>query len=172
MKVQFQADDVRLDVNKNASGQLAPSLASARNGLILLELTRSELEAMLLAFAQAGAAEQGVKVDSVELTLSAAGERTVQASVRVKAKKGFIPVTVTVNGRADVDERLNATVSGLTCQGEGMVGPMVAGMIGAKLAGYNGKAFPLAGDALRTVRLGGLKVEAGDPLRVSATFSG
>lgn len=170
MRISFSADDVKLDVARNAKGDLMPSLAGARNGAVLIELTRAELQGMLMAFAQAAAAEQGAKIESADLTVTQAGDRAVMAMLRVKAKKSFIPATVVVEGRADVDERLNVTLSGLRCTGEGMVGSVVAGVLGAKIKPFEGREFHLAPEPLKNVRLEGLKVEAGDPVRLSAAF--
>jgi hypothetical protein len=170
MKINFQADDVRVNVTADAAGRLVPSLASAHDGSVLIEFGKAEIEAMLLTFAQAAAAGQGAKVESAELTLVSRGDRAVEASVRVKAKKAFVPAVVTVTGRADVDERLTVTVSRLACIGEGMIGQMVSGLLATKLREHEGKSFPLAGDALKNVKLKSLKVDAGDPLRVTAAF--
>jgi hypothetical protein len=170
MRINFSADDVKLDVAKNAEGKLAPALAGARDGSVLVEITRAELQGMLMAFAQAAAAEQGAKIESADLTLAQAGDRAVAASLRIKAKKSFIPATVVVEGRADVDERLNVRLSGLRCDGEGMVGGVVAGLLGGKLKQFEGREFDLAPPALKKLKLTGLKVEAGDPLRLSAGF--
>jgi hypothetical protein len=172
MQIRLAADDVRLDVAKDARGQLTPSLAAARNGTLLVEFTKAELQHLLLAFAQAGAAEQGVKIESADLTLASAGPRAVTASVRVRAKKGFIPATLVIDGRADVDEQLAVTLSGLRATGEGVVGSMVSGVIGGKLREHEGKRFDLRPAALRSLRLRGLQVDPGDPLRVSAAFEG
>jgi hypothetical protein len=170
MRINFSADDVKLDVAKDPAGKLTPALAGARNGTILLELTRAELQGMLMAFAQAAAAEQGAKIESADLTLSQAGDRAVSASLRIKAKKSFIPATIVVDGRADVDEQLNVRLSGLQCSGEGMVGGVVAGLLGGKLKQFEGREFDLAPPALKKLRLTGLKVDAGDPLKVSAQY--
>lgn len=172
MKINIQADNVRLDVAKDSKGRLQPSIAKAQYGLLLVEFAKAELESMLLAFAQAAAADQGVNIQSAELTLSSTGSLGVQGSVRVKAKKAFVPVTVTVSGRADVDDRLNVTISNLATDGEGMIGSMVAGLIKGKLAGHEGRRFALAGEQLKNVRLQDLKVDAGDPLRITAKFEG
>ena len=170
MKLEFQASDVRLDVSKDARGNFAPKVSGAKNGSVLVEIARSELESLLLAFAQAAAAEQGAKVESTALTLTAIGDRAVQASVKVKAKKSFIPATVNVAGRMDVDDKLNATFSAITCTGDGMIGTVVAGVLAAKLQPFNGKTLPLAGQYLQNVLLQSLKVDVGDPLRIAATF--
>ncbi|MDB5297530.1 MAG: hypothetical protein JWO31_3513 [Phycisphaerales bacterium] len=170
MRIHFSADDVKLDVAKAAGGQFAPTLASAKNGSVLIELAKAELQGFLMAFAQAAAAEQGAKIESAELTLRQAADRAVAATLRVKAKKAFVPATVTVDGRADVDDRLTVTLSGLRAAGEGMVGSMVAGLLEGKLKQFEGKAFDVAPPALRNVRLRDLKVDAGDPVRLTAAF--
>ncbi|HEX8915157.1 MAG TPA: hypothetical protein VF796_22590 [Humisphaera sp.] len=172
MKIQFSADDVKVNVAKDAKGQLAPSLAAARNGYLLLEITRAELKGMLMAFAEAAAKEQGAKVEDAELTLSSVGPRAVAASLRVKAKKSFIPAVVTVEGQADIDERLTVTLSNLRAAGEGMVGGVVGGLIGAKLKEFEGKRLDVAPPAIRNVRLHELRLDPADPVRVTAQFEG
>ena len=170
MKLEFQASDVRLDVSKDVRGNFAPKVSGAKDGSVLFEIARGELESMLLAFAQAAAAEQGAKVESTALTLTAIGDRAVQASVKVKAKKSFIPATVNVAGRMDVDDHLNVTFSSIVCTGDGMIGSVVANVLAAKLQPFNGKTLPLAGQYLQNVSLQSLKVDVGDPLRIAATF--
>jgi hypothetical protein len=170
MRIQFSADDVKLAVTKAAGGKFEPVLSTARNGSVLIELARGELQGMLMAFAQAAADEQKARIESADLSLSQAGERSVHAVLRVKAKKMMVGVGVIVEGRADVSDRLSVTLSGLKATGEGMVGGMVAGLLGGKLKEHEGREFDLAPPALRNVRLHDLKVEAGDPLRITAAF--
>ena len=171
MKLEFQANDIRLDVARDVRGNFATKVSGAKGGSFQLEIGRGELESMLLAFAQAAAAEQGAKVESTELALTPAGERGVQANVRVRAKKSFIPATVNVTGRMDVDDKLNATFSAISCTGDGMIGAVVAGVLSNKLQPFNGRTLPLAGQYLQNIRLQSLKLEVGDPLRISATFA-
>ena len=109
-------------------------------------------------------------MESTELVLTPIGERSVQASVRVKAKKSFIPATVNVIGKMDVDDMLNATFSAISCSGDGMIGSVVAKVLDGKLQPFNGRTFPLAGQYLQNIRLQSLKLQTGDPLRISATF--
>jgi len=170
MRIHFSADDVKLDVTKAAGGRFDPVVTGAHDGSLLIELTRAELQGILMAFAQAAAAEQGAKIESAELSLSQAGERAVSATLRVKAKKMFVGVGVTVQGRADVNEQLKVTLSNLAANGDGTVGGMVAALLGGKLKEHDGKQFDLAPPALKNVRLKDLKVDAGDPLRITASF--
>ena len=170
MRIQFSADDIKLDVTKAAGGKFEPVLSTARNGSVLIELTRTELQGMLMAFAQAAAEEQKAKIESADLVLTQASDKAVLAMLRVKAKKMMMGVAVTVEGRADVSDRLSVTLSNLKATGEGMVGGMVAGLLGGKLKEHEGKAFDLAPPALKNVRLHDLKVDAGDPLRITAAF--
>lgn len=170
MRIQFSADDVKLDVSMASGGKFQPVLSTARNGTVLIEITRSELQGVLMAFAQAAADEQKAKIESADLVLAQAGDRSVLATLRVKAKKMMVGVGVTVEGRADFDERLGVTLSGLKANGDGMVGSMVAGLLGSKLKQHEGRTVDLAPPALRNVRLRDLKVDASDPLRLTAAF--
>jgi hypothetical protein len=171
MKLEFQASDILIDVAKDVRGNFVPTVSGATGGSLQLEIARNELQSMLLAFARAAAAEQGAKVESIELTLTTLGERSVQAAIRVKARKSFIPATVNVTGRMDVDDKLNATFSAISSTGDGMIGSVVAKVLDSKLQPFNGRTLPLADQYLQNIRLQSLKLEVGDPLRISATFA-
>jgi hypothetical protein len=124
----------------------------------------------MLAVAGAAAREQGVTITDVEIRLASAGKRSVAADVRVNAKKAFVKGTVLLTGRADVDDDLNATLSDLSCTGDGMIGNLAAGFLKPHLAKYNGKQFPLMTFSLGDVTLRDLKVDTRSGLHVTARF--
>jgi hypothetical protein len=116
------------------------------------------------------AKEQGIKIEGLDLTLASAGPRSLAVDARVKAKKMMVSGVIHIKGKVDVDDEMNATVSGLECKGEGMVGTMVAGVVQGKLKPYEGKVFPLMTFSLGDVALRDLKIDVKNTVKVSADF--
>jgi hypothetical protein len=170
MRIQFSADDVRLDMEREEDGKLAPEVAAARNGTALIELTRTELQELLVSVVQSAVEEHGVKIQSADLALSSIGERAVACSLHLRAMKMLVSVEVTIAARADVDEHLTLRISGLKATGDGLIDSIAASVLDTKLAEHEGRAFDLAPRALRHVKLSDLRVDAGDPMRISAGF--
>ena len=77
---------------------------------------------------------------------------------------------IVVRGKLDVDDALNATVSGLTCTGEGVVGGASAGIVQKKIQAYNDTVIPLMAFSLGDVKLRDLKIVVKDAVQVSAAF--
>jgi hypothetical protein len=126
---------------------------------------------LVRAAATDAAASQGVKVQDLQVTLTGQGERSLAADVRVKAKKAILSGTVHLTGRVDIDDNLNATLSGLDCKGEGAIGKLAAGLVQGKLKEYEGRKVSLMAFSLGDVRLRDVKIDAaGNDLRVTAAF--
>jgi hypothetical protein len=145
---------------------------AAREGHFLTQLGQSDLEALLLAGARAAAAAHDVTIERTELALSCDGARTVLFQLRVTASTKILlaklRATIRGSGRLAIDDALNAHLSQLHCEGEGMTGTLAVGLIRRELEQWEGRTFPLTafsptGLALRDLRLGcrdGLQVEA------------
>jgi hypothetical protein len=155
--------------DRDAQGKPVLVLMQAADGSVSVEIRKQDAEALLLAGARDAAKAQGVQILEAQLSLTQIDERTVAAEVRAKAKK-FVTAVVIIRGKLRVDESLSATVSDLTCTGEGMLGDMASKILSPKLAQINGRTFPLAALSLGDVKLRDLRMQAGDPLRVTAAF--
>jgi hypothetical protein len=79
---------------------------------------------------------------------------------------------ITVRGRADLDDHMIATLSGLSCTGEGMIGNMAAGMVQNKLKEFDGKKFGLMDFALGEVVLRDIKIQTTPVIQATADFGG
>ncbi|MDB5174797.1 MAG: hypothetical protein JWN51_3570, partial [Phycisphaerales bacterium] len=156
------ARDALFAYDRDAQGKPILLLMQATNGSVAVEIKKQDAEALLLAGARDAAKAQGVQILEAQLSLTQIDERTVAAEVRVKAKK-FVTAVVIIRGRLRVDESLSATVSDLTCTGQGMLGDMASKILSPKLAQINGRAFPLAALSLGDVKLRDLRMQAGDP---------
>jgi hypothetical protein len=78
--------------------------------------------------------------------------------------------TLHIKGKVDIDDELNATLSGLSCTGEGMIGGMAAKFLEPMLKKYNGKKFPLMAFSFGDVTLRDLKISTKNDVQVSASF--
>lgn len=168
--LDLNAGDVLFDYDRDREGRPLLLLVAAEAGRVGVEISRADLEALLLAEAKAAAAKQGVTVENAALDLVPIDQRSVAITARVTAKKLFARATVEVRGQLRVDDELNAKISGLSCEGEGIVGGLAGNLIRPYLERFNDAELPLAAVPLGTVRLHDLRIEAGDALKVQAAF--
>jgi len=77
---------------------------------------------------------------------------------------------VTITGKADVDDDLVATLSELSCKGEGVIGTMAAAFLQEKLKKANGKKVPLMTFSLGDVSLRDLTISTGKNIEINARF--
>ena len=73
-------------------------------------------------------------------------------------------------GQLDLDEKLNAKISGLDCTGEGAIASVACGVLKPHLQKIDGREFPLMSLPLGEVRLRDVRIAVGDKLSVTAEF--
>ncbi len=166
----MSGNGLEFDFGHDKKGQALLILTNADNGKVEARITKKDLQELLLAAAELAAKQQGVTIQDLDLTLEAVGPRSVALDVRVKAKKLMMSGVVRVQGRLDIDDELNATLSGLSCTGEGMIGSAAAGFLQKKIQQYEGTEIPLMAFSLGDVALRDLKISVKDSISVSATF--
>jgi hypothetical protein len=170
VKLDLAASDVSFNYDRNASGQLLMLPASCRTGTATVEISRSDLEAMVLTQATVAAAQQGAKITRIDLELILRSERSLAVDVRVHAKKMMMGGVVHVTGQVDLDAQLNATLSHLTCEGEGVAGKIAATFIAPKLKRVDGQTFPVASFGYAGMHIHELRITSVDPVIITATF--
>ena len=168
--LRLGARDVRLGQAKDSNGDAMLMLQSAADGLIEITAETKDIEAAIAAVAKSEAGKHGVNIDQVRLTVQPRGERSVDGEVQLRAKKLFFSTVITISAKLDLDEQLNATVSGLKCHGEGAIGAMGCGFLEPHLNALNGRSFPLMALPLGEVRLRDVRIAATDKVTVSAEF--
>jgi hypothetical protein len=75
-----------------------------------------------------------------------------------------------ITGQLDLDEELNARVSGLDCIGDGAIASIACGVLKPHLQKIDGRVFPLMSLPLGEVRLRDVQLAVGDKLSVTAKF--
>ena len=171
LDLDLKARGVKLDFARDANKKPLLVLSDAREGRVEAKMSRTDIEAAVKSIAGTVAKQHGINLQDLTLTLTSESDRSVAVEVRVKAKKMIMSGVIHVKGRLDLDDDLNATVSGLSASGEGVIGTMASGMLQSKLKVYEGKKFPLMAFSLGDTTLRNLNISAKGPnLQVTAAF--
>lgn len=171
-KVDFALEAKELQLNRasDAQGNVVLVLHNAADGRIQVSASPADIEALITQVARVEAGKHGVSIDRVQLALRSDSPRSLAAEVRLRAKKLFLSTTLRITGRLDLDQDLNAKISGLDCTGEGAIASMACGVLKPHLEKMNGRQFPLMSLPLGEVRLRDVRIVAADKLSVSAEF--
>ena len=170
LDLKVSGSGLRFDFGRDKKGRPLLVLTEAADGKVEAKIDREDVRELLLAGATAAGKQQGITIQDLELELTSNGPRSVAADVRVKAKKLMMSGVIRIRGQLDIDDELNATVSGLTCTGEGVVGSAASGIVQKKLAPYEGMEVPLMAFSLGDVALRDLKIAVKESVRVTAAF--
>jgi hypothetical protein len=168
--LRLGARDVRLNRAKDTKGEYVLTLKSAADGEVEISVAIDDLENAMAAVAKAEAGKHGVTIDQVQLSVRPRGSRSIDGEVQLRAKKLFFTTVVRIAAKLDLDEELNAKVSGLSCNGEGAIGSLACGVLQPHLQKLDGRSFPLMALPLGEVRLRDVRIAAKDRVTVTAEF--
>jgi hypothetical protein len=168
--LSLSASGVNLHQAKDSEGNVLLLLHNAADGRIEISASRSDLEALIAEAAKTEAGKHGVTIDGVQLMLRSRSPRSLAAEVRLRAKKLFLSVSIRITGQLDLDEELNARISGLDCTGEGVIASVACGVLKPHLQKIDGREFPLMSLPLGEIRLRDVQLAVGDKLSVTAEF--
>jgi hypothetical protein len=162
-------------VFREFAAENADALLALRSGegRLELEIGHEDLRQLLLFVGREAARERGADVTDLQLSLHATSPRALEFQSEVTAKFGFIKTTLTLTGRATLDDALQLRLSDLDLKGSGMAAGLATGFIRPQLEKFQREpislsALPLGDLRLRDVRLSTAKSQ----LRVEAEFGG
>jgi hypothetical protein len=170
--IDFALEAQHLELYRAADpdGNLILVLHKADAGHIAVSAAPSDIEALIAEVAKTEAAKHGVAIDKLQLSLRSNSPRSLAAEVRLRAKKLFLSTTLRITGQVDLDEALNATISGLDCTGEGALASVACGVLKPHLEKINGRQFSLLSLPLGDVRLRDVRIAVSEKLSVTAQF--
>ncbi len=172
LDLELTARDVAFGLSKDRGNGTVLLLERAKDGRVEITIGRDDLEQLLLAAAQAAAANHGVTIKDVHVDLhQRAGQRdTVEAEVQVTARK-VLSAVIHISGQLTIENELNIRLAKLSCQGEGVIGSMACGFLRPHLERLSGRQIPLMGFSLGEVRLRNLRIHVDDrQVQVNAEF--
>ena len=169
LTMRIEATDAELRfAGTPADGALV--LAGAASGSISLAVAHAALEALLHQLAKGAAEKQGLEVKKTTLELTARGPRALAFRCAVTAKMFVLSADLSLSGSLDVDEQLNARLSGLTLGGDAMITKLAASFVRPHLDKLEGRVFPLLALAPDGLPLRDVEIAAHDGLEIRAKF--
>lgn len=174
LDLRVSAKQVRATIMDVGQGQTALKLAGAAAGHLRASVAKKVLETAFLTEANKAAKAQGVEIRDIQTTFTTPDSRQLLADIVLKAKKGFLPAaTIRIRGVVAVDSHLNAHLSGLSVDGEGIVGGVAASFIRPRLIALNNSRHSLLTLPLDDLRLTDVRVAASpQELIFEAEFAG
>lgn len=169
---QLSAQGVDLRQARARDGNVLLLLQNAADGRIEFSTAISDLEALIAAVAKTEAGRHGVNIDRVQLSLRSRNPRSLTAEVRLRAKKLFVSASLRITAQLDLDDELNAKLTGLECTGEGAIASVACGVLKPHLQKLDGREFALMSLPLGEIRLRDVRIAASDRLSVIAEFGG
>jgi hypothetical protein len=171
LQIAMTATDARLDLRRDKRGRPMLTLSGAENGRVTMEVSKKDVDALLLQNARESAGKYGVAVDKVKLKLDVVDRRSLRVDVKINVRVGgLLPAGLRFRARMDVDDELNGKITRLSCEGDQLLGPLISSIINPQLDKYEGKKRPLVGFVFGKMRLHDLSMESGDTFKVNAGF--
>jgi hypothetical protein len=163
--------DVRFDLRQDTTGRPLLLLSEAKAGSLHFRSTCGDLERLLIAGAKPKAAQHAVNLRDVDIHLNSVNPRAVKLDMKVRTLiGGFLPAGLRFRARVDVDDRMNAHIWGLACDGDEALGPLIVNFIRPGLAKYEGKTRPLLSFPTGSMQLHDLRIRAGETVELAAAF--
>lgn len=160
IEIEASAQQCRGQFVRTSDGAVALRLVGASDGRLRVSIARTTVERIAMIEAGKAARAQGVEIKDVQVSWRSEGARDLSLEVQVKAKKGFLPAAVIrVRGRVSIDGALTGRLSGLSVDGEGMVGGFAAGLIRPKLAQVEGRSKSLLALPLDDLRITDVRLD-------------
>ncbi|MGN6507356.1 MAG: hypothetical protein ACTHM6_17505 [Tepidisphaeraceae bacterium] len=169
--MRLMASDAELELIPDGHDEYLLNLVNCRDGQATFELSVDALQ-QSLANGVTIKRSPAFMIDSVDLSLSSANERSLAADVLVHAKVLFVPATFRLTGRLDVDADFNVHFLNLLATGTDPAGMLVAQLVQTKLDKVNGKAAPLLKFPGDQIKVDALQIHLSDILTVRVGLEG
>lgn len=166
----LSARSVQFAQARNGDDEVVLSIENAADGRIEISASPSDFEALIAKVAKSEAGKHGVTIDSVQLKLQSKSSHSLGAEVRLRARKLFLTASIQITGQLELDEELNARISGLDCTGDGAIATLACGVLKPHLQKLDGREFPLMSLPLGEIRLRDVQVAVRDKLSITAEF--
>jgi len=166
--------DARFEFHRDQQGQNFLTLVDGRDGHFFIRGKSADFHALFLPMTRALAAEQGITIKTLEWTLAGQSDRQLTFAARVQASKklGLMRMSATVRcrGQLFIDDQLTVHLSGLACEGEGMLSTMLVGLVQGQLKRLEQTPMPLTSLSLGRLKVRSLRVNADEWLEAEATL--
>ncbi len=153
--------------SRNQSGLI---LAGAEQGFLEISLSGKDLPQAALQILRRGAAHVGANVKSVSIDLRSDDPGSLEGALRVESSILLVPVTFSVHGRMEIDDRFRVHFSNGQARGEDALGTLVASFLEMKMRKTEQEIRPLMRFADDRTQVRWMKFDARDGLRLAIGF--
>lgn len=168
--LSLSARAMQLGQGRDSNDEIVLSAMSVAEGQIEISTALAQLEEVVAKIAKDQAGKHGVSIENVQLTARTTSPRSLEAEVRLSARKLFLSASIRVTGQLDLDSELKARISGLKCTGDGAIAALACGILDPHLQRLDGREFPLMSLPLGEIRLRDVRLGVSDKLSVTAEF--
>lgn len=166
---EVNASDVSFGISSaERNGVLVPQ--NAKDGSVLVEIDRSNLERLLEKAASEAASKQGVEIKETRLELTSKSDRAMSFRADVVGKVFVMKAPVSLTGDLAIDDDLNLHLSNLAVGGSGMLANLANGFAQPHLKKLEAQPINLAVFAVGSLKLRDIRLRGGDSLRLEARF--
>jgi hypothetical protein len=168
--MNLDVENAKMLLERDGTGRPVMMLEDASAGTISMEIRVADIERLMLQDAREGLAPFGVDVDEVELNVVAETPRSVQVTLHLALEVALIPAGITFQGHIAVDDQMNAKITGMSLEGDDVLGPLVAQFMRSQVVKYNNETRPLVKFPSPRMKLKDVTFKAGESLRMEAAF--
>jgi hypothetical protein len=168
--LSLSARAMHLGQAKDSNDEIVLTAVSVAEGKIEISAPLAQLEEAIAKIAKEQAGKHGVTIENVQLTARTTSPRSLEAEVRLRARKLFLSASIRITGQLNLDSELNARISSLKCKGDGAIAALACGVLDPHLRKLDGREFSLMSLPLGEIRLHDVRLGVGDKLSVTAEF--
>jgi hypothetical protein len=170
VNVTISAADAHLDLERDHGGKPILLLADAKSASLTFDATGSDLEKILLENLRTAASPYGVRINSTTLHLIADNEHSITLDLYISTQVAYMPAGMRFKAHVDIDDGMNAKLTGLSCDGDRLLGPLIVGLLRPGLAKYEGKTRPLISFPSSKLHLHDVRIRVDDSVHLNAAF--
>ncbi|HEY8751289.1 MAG TPA: hypothetical protein VIM11_25120 [Tepidisphaeraceae bacterium] len=168
--MNLNANSAQLVLERDRVGRPVAMLQDAASGNLAFDVSVADAEALMLHNARDVAVNYGVTVESMHLKIVAETPRSLQVSLHVATLVGFIPAGMLFKAHVNVDDGMNAKITGISIDGDDALGPLIVGLLRPALVKHNNETRPLVGFPAGKLQLRDVAVRVDDSLHLTAAF--
>ena len=170
LNLQLEAKDVVFHEGRDENSDALMLVHKVRTGHVVMSAAQLDLEHAIAEIAQREGRKNGITIEETRVSLRARGPRSISADVRLSAKKLLFRAKIDISGQVHIDDEFVATISNLTCRGDGAIGSVACGILDPHLRRLDGQTFSLMSLPLGEVKLRDIRIAVADTVEITADF--
>jgi len=168
--MRLTADDALLALERDRHGNPMMMLADASSGSLQIDVTTADAEKLMLDNARQSASKYAIIIDKLQFTVVPETPRELQATLYVGTRIALIPAGMLFRAHVSIDDKMNAKITGLTCDGDEVLGPLIVGLLRPAISRYNNETRALVSFPAGDMKLHDVGVAVDESLHLHASF--